>query len=81
MVDVLKRFFHCDIWDKLQAINTDCMISQLDQCSLSITHQNIRKPLIFWYFQGVEKGNIDLKLFKPLEMENFHQNTSEYIIA
>lgn len=79
MADVLKRFFHRNIWDKLQANNTDFMINQLGQCSLSITHQNIRKPLIFWY--RVEKGNVELKLFKPLEMEDFYQKTSKYIIA
>ena len=26
--------------------------------------ENIRKPEFFWYFQGVQKNNIDLKLAK-----------------
>ena len=28
--------------------------------------ENVRKPLIFWYIQGVKNGNIDQEWFEPL---------------
>ena len=39
----------------------------LVQCHISIPPENVRKPMVFWHFQGVKKCDIGLKSVKHLD--------------
>ena len=40
----------------------------LNQCSISLPPENVKKPLAFWLCQGVQNWKISLKSFKHLDM-------------
>ena len=43
-------------------VEINCLQPILSQCSISIPPENVRKPEVFWCFQGVHKLNIGLML-------------------
>ena len=63
------KIWQSPIQQNIKSLNKINKLSSLfsDECPLSTLHENIRKPKVSWYSQGVLNGNISLKWVKQSE--------------
>ena len=65
----MKDYIYILHWFLPSFVNLNSPIS--GQCSLSIPPENVWKPNVFWRFQGVYKGSIDLKWVNRFKVSYF----------
>ena len=50
--------------DIAQVIRPKTLLTHFSQCSISMPPENVKKPKVFWWLQGVQKRNTGIKLIE-----------------